>query len=881
MTSGQFVYMTELVASGLKREAQVLEIASKLAMMPEIAGGSITSYAGGQLGQDSIRVGTAVRARGLVPNVHLTCVGQDRKTIDKTCVQLQALEMHNIFAISGDWPKAAMRTAVFDIDSVQLAASHRRAAGAHRDAVLHLVRGVAVQVPARGLLYQYLKLEKKIAAGADMAITQVGWDATKFVELKKYLDERGIKTPVLGNVYVLSRRAAERMNTGNPPGCWASDELVAVLKKESEAPDGGLQARLERAARSVAVLKGHRLRRRLHRRHARREAHHVDHPPRRGARAEVGAALRGAAVRQEGRLLSLQARSAAEADAHVPAHGDGRGRQDPAVRAVVEERQGLSGAARASRARSAGSNAIRRSVTGSSASSTTRRRRSSAARTAATACSVPWSTCARRPVRSRCATGPCGGTFHGACEVIDQECIWVKVMARAEASSTIDQLKVYIPPPDRTADRHGVVGEFLSRSRQPARTPEGNVGDRRRSWPHRPDRRRRAAQDRRAVGRRQGAGRRTPPKPAAKTPQAAKVEQVEEGQWTSRKVSVRAQAFSLRDQDTITDEISPRDRSRRQASCPSPRSPQNAGILPEELEQSGQYRGKVRLSILDRLASRPNAKLVIVTAITPTKAGEGKTTTSVALTMGLGKIGKKVMLCLREPSMGPVFGVKGGGTGGGYSQIGPMEDINLHFNGDFHAVTAAHNLLAAALDASIFNGNPLRIDPSTVIWPRTLDMNDRELRYTVVGLGGKTHGVPRESQFIITAASEVMAVFALVEQPVRSPPPPRPHRRGAHVRRRAGDGGDAEGGRRDDRRHEGRDQAEHRADARGAAGARARRSVRQHRARRELDRRRSHRAQVRRLRRHRGGLCQRPRLPEVLRHRLPRRAGSRRAPRCS
>jgi len=188
---------------------------------------------------------------------------------------------------------------------------------------------------------------------------------------------------------------------------------------------------------------------------------------------------------------------------------------------------------------------------------------------------------------------------------------------------------------------------------------------------------------------------------------------------------------------------------------------ESAGILPEELEQSGQYRGKVRLSILDRLSKKPDAKLVIVTAITPTKAGEGKTTTSVALTMGLGKIGKKVMLCLREPSMGPVFGVKGGGTGGGYSQIGPMEDINLHFNGDFHAVTAAHNLLAAALDASIFNGNPLRIDPSSVIWPRTLDMNDRELRYTVVGLGGKTHGVPRENQFIITAASEVMAVFAL------------------------------------------------------------------------------------------------------------------------
>src|SRR3970282_549625 len=126
-----------------------------------------------------------------------------------------------------------------------------------------------------------------------------------------------------------------------------------------------------------------------------------------------------------------------------------------------------------------------------------------------------------------------------------------------------------------------------------------------------------------------------------------------------------------------------------------------AGILPEELEQSGQYRGKVRLSILERLSKQPDAKLVIVTAITPTKAGEGKTTTSVALTMGLGKIGKKVMLCLREPSMGPVFGIKGGGTGGGYAQVVPMEEINLHFNGDAHAVQAAHNLLAHGLDASI------------------------------------------------------------------------------------------------------------------------------------------------------------------------------------
>jgi len=186
-----------------------------------------------------------------------------------------------------------------------------------------------------------------------------------------------------------------------------------------------------------------------------------------------------------------------------------------------------------------------------------------------------------------------------------------------------------------------------------------------------------------------------------------------------------------------------------------------AGLREDEIEPYGRYRAKVSLSVLDRLAGRPDGKLVITTAITPTKAGEGKTTTSVSLTQGLGAIGERVALCLREPSMGPVFGIKGGGNGGGYAQVVPMEEINLHFNGDFHTVTAAHNLLAAALDASIYHGNPLGIDPQTITWPRTLDVNDRELRYTVVGLGGKAHGVPRENSFVITAASEVMAVFAL------------------------------------------------------------------------------------------------------------------------
>src|SRR5256712_6546163 len=179
------------------------------------------------------------------------------------------------------------------------------------------------------------------------------------------------------------------------------------------------------------------------------------------------------------------------------------------------------------------------------------------------------------------------------------------------------------------------------------------------------------------------------------------------------------------------------------------------GLQPDEIERYGEFRAKVSLAVLDRLAGAPDGKLVITTAITPTQAGEGKTTTSVSLTQGLGQLGKDVVLCLREPSMGPVFGIKGGGNGGGHDQVVPMEEINLHFNGDFHAVTAAHNLLASALDASIYFGNALGIDPATITWPRTLDVNDRQLRNLVAGLGGRAHGVPREDHVVITAASEI------------------------------------------------------------------------------------------------------------------------------
>jgi formate--tetrahydrofolate ligase len=186
-----------------------------------------------------------------------------------------------------------------------------------------------------------------------------------------------------------------------------------------------------------------------------------------------------------------------------------------------------------------------------------------------------------------------------------------------------------------------------------------------------------------------------------------------------------------------------------------------ADLEPDEVDLYGRYKAKVSLDVVERLRDTPDGKLVCVTAITPTKAGEGKTTTSVSLTQGLGHIGRKVALCLREASLGPVFGIKGGAAGGGYAQVVPMEDLNLHFTGDIHAIGAANNLLAAMLEAHLLHGNELGIDPLTVSWRRCMDINDRSLRSIVVGLGGRTNGYVRETGFDITAASEVMAILAV------------------------------------------------------------------------------------------------------------------------
>ena len=183
----------------------------------------------------------------------------------------------------------------------------------------------------------------------------------------------------------------------------------------------------------------------------------------------------------------------------------------------------------------------------------------------------------------------------------------------------------------------------------------------------------------------------------------------------------------------------------------------------DDLELYGKYKAKISDEYLERIADRKNGKLILVTAINPTPAGEGKTTTSVGLGQALGRLGKKVVIALREPSLGPCFGIKGGAAGGGMAQIVPMEDLNLHFTGDFHAITAANNLCAALLDNHIQQGNALGIDTRQVVWKRCLDMNDRVLRNVVVGMGNKMDGFVREDHFVITVASEIMAVLCLAE----------------------------------------------------------------------------------------------------------------------
>ncbi len=461
LAAGRFSYVVELVASALSREAQLLETASSLARLPQVVAGSITSYAGGAMGHDPLRVAAAARARGLTPNLHLTCVSQDRHGLRKTLEDMHALSLENVFALTGDFPKKGDQPPVFDLDSVQLV---QLIASLRRDGMpFHTAVAVSpFKYTEADCVYQYVKLEKKIDAGADLAITQVGWDARKFAELKRYLDARGLSTPLLGNVYVLGPRTAERMARGEPPGCWVSPELLAVVRAESQARDGGRRARLERAARTVAVLRGlgyagaylggtH-------------DAQQIAWIIRRAEELfpqwEALAAELGygdpAGFYLDARTPTPRPRTGA-----VPRWIERLGRLMPVTRGTWMGRRLARVLGWVDRSRPAAAAlervelALKKPLFGCQACGN---------------CVLGHleyvcpQTC---PKQLR--NGPCGGTRDGWCEVVpDQPCVWVSVYDRARAAGRIDGLKTYVPPPDRQLQgTSSWINYYLGRDSRP------------------------------------------------------------------------------------------------------------------------------------------------------------------------------------------------------------------------------------------------------------------------------------------------------------------------------------------------------------------------------------------------------------------------------
>ncbi len=463
LTSGRFCYVVELVATRLSPQFRLLSLASQLARIPGLVAAGITNYAGGAPGHDPVRVGTAVRARGLTPNIHLTCVSQDREGLRKTLEDLRAIGLENVFAMTGDFPRATEPESlapVFDLDSVQLVAliDELRRAGA---SFWIAVAVSPFKYHEADCIWQYLKLEKKIAAGADYAITQVGYDARKLGELRRYLDERGITLPVLGNVYVLNAETAEKMARGDPPGCWVSPELLEVVRAETRAPDKGQAARLERAARMVAVLKG---------------------------LGYAGAYLGGthdprhiAWIIERAELLAPRWEELAQELAYAPKDGfylyETRLRRprrrplgswllDVMGRLLPVQRQGrlrrllrqifgwIDRRPRLVRALERFELAVKAPAFGCQACGN---------------CVLSWmeyvcpQTC---PKQMR--NGPCGGTRHGECEVVSKPCIWVPVYERARAADRLESLKLYVPPPDRRLKgTSSWINYFLDRDRRP------------------------------------------------------------------------------------------------------------------------------------------------------------------------------------------------------------------------------------------------------------------------------------------------------------------------------------------------------------------------------------------------------------------------------
>jgi methylenetetrahydrofolate reductase (NADH) len=479
LTAGKFCYVVELVASRLTREARLLEVASQLAQVPGVVAGSITSYAGGAMGRDPIRVGTAARARGLVPNIHLTCVNRDVPAARRALEDLHALGIENVLALSGDYPKSAVKEAAapqqpnFDLDSVQLVAliAEMRAQG------LPFWISVAVspfKYTEADCAYQYLKLEKKIAAGADCAITQLGYDAQKFRELKRYLDERNLRTPLLGSVYVLHAKAAEKMSKGEPPGCWVSPGLLELIKTETQLADKGQAARLERAAGMVAILRGlgyagaylggdHRADhvRWIIKRSEALAPKWQELADRLAFAPKGGFYLYASTPEPPGKRTSEPSSSTATPGGALiarlldmlghlfPVNQPGKLRHFlTTIFLWIDKRPKLAhGVERfefAIKSPLFGCQACGNCVLGHMEY-------------------VCPQTC---PKGMR--NGPCGGTLNGRCEVIDKPCIWVEVYARAKSEKRIDDLKIYIPPRNKSlTGTSSWINYFLGRDSRP------------------------------------------------------------------------------------------------------------------------------------------------------------------------------------------------------------------------------------------------------------------------------------------------------------------------------------------------------------------------------------------------------------------------------
>jgi methylenetetrahydrofolate reductase (NADPH) len=462
LTSGQFCFMVELVASRLTREAKLFHAASQLAQVPGLVAGSVTSYAGGALGHDPIRVGTAVRARGLTPNIHLTCVGRDRLDILNALEDLNALGIQNVFAITGDYPKGSKETAdtLYDLDSVQLveAIAEMRA---QKGYPFYISAAVSpFKYTEADCAYQYLKLEKKIAAGADYAITQLGYDSRKFRELKRYLDERGLRTPVFGNVYILPLKAAEKFSKGEPPGCWASKELVEQIRSEVEgSTDKGLVARLERAARMSAIVRGLGY-----------------------AGAYIGGDHQADRVRwiiKRSEALAPKWEELAEELEWAPKGGfyffeaPKKAAQKQTfwnrVADIIEP-------ANTPRALRSILTAVLRWIDKRPAAANALEQAELAFKKPVFGCQA-CGNCVLGLMEYVCPmtcpknlrNGPCGGTLNGQCEVIpEQACIWVKVYQRAQAANRVDELKTYIPQRDRSLQgTSSYINYFLDRDSRP------------------------------------------------------------------------------------------------------------------------------------------------------------------------------------------------------------------------------------------------------------------------------------------------------------------------------------------------------------------------------------------------------------------------------